>query len=143
MVIDLAEQTIDRNGYFVIGGKDVSNAQLKVPNPAIMSRNIIIGGENQNFLTNGNEYPIGLLLLYSTDYIPLELSKELPQIFVKPWLNEIKIWAKDMICYAKKAHSDRCLIYDQIHPSFVDLKYTNRQFNEGKNMKFIIKNFNF
>lgn len=136
MVLDLANVEFDDRDLFLFGGINIPKAQLKIPNQsqewnrAIEFTKHILYNQSTDILTDGDVYPIGLLLLYSSDSIPIVLNEHWPSVFALSWLKDLKVWTKDMIIYGKKTHSNRCKIFEDIYPDFVNFKYTKRNYNE-------------
>lgn len=118
----------------MIGGTSVLNANLKVPDMAIRYRDQILKSSMSNMITNGNRLPCALLLYYNPMQITLDTAY--PFQYLEPYLDIIIKSAKDMVVYGRRAHSNRCDVFEKIQPNFINKEYILRDFDESKTSIF-------
>lgn len=138
LVVDLWAEKTDDNGFFVVGGRAVEKAQLKVPNENIMYREMFSNEPRQlllsNFLLNGWSKPKAIVLLYKENERFRDLTLKKTSTFINindEVLNTITENLADMVVYAEKAGVERCNIFEQIQPRFANTNYMLREFDRG------------
>lgn len=122
------------SGFFTIGGSEVSNANMKVPNDYIKFRNSFNRGiaAISNFLVNGNKglSAIGLLFdsekLNPFDDIVLTKNKNFIKIDDKI-IELLKKYLVDIVVYGERKECDKCALFEIIHNDFANKKYTLRE----------------
>ena len=111
----MKELSFDDTNLFTIGGTKVENANLKVPNNRIQCRQHIVSLDKvwPNFLTNGDQMPKGVVLLYSSDGIPnLSLNTIMPCIEINDyWIKRLQKTIIDIVVYARNTPADKCDIF--------------------------------
>lgn len=85
LIVNLWNQRMS-NGYFTIGGNEVSSANLKIPNENIKFRTSFLPKNNilsvTNFLTNDKLSAIGLLYAEKEPFNDLKLSEKKPHLLI-------------------------------------------------------------
>ncbi len=134
--INLWNKKVRSNRLFVAGGKDVE-ADISTDDPSFgfqkkFESKYVTGTQRSiaSFLlpadqvqgeTINNEVPYGLALLYSESPLPeLKLSRSKKSIPVTQEIeNLVRDKLVDLVVYATTAPTDRCLIFELLHPPFV------------------------
>jgi len=134
MIIDLNGEMTDENGFFVVGGSDLTSANLKCPNDKIKFKHQLTTGTWKNMMTNGDRFPVGIALVYVNEVVPMLVLNDLtPYIVIRDniWIDKLAKITVDLVVYARKAQSNRCLIYEKIRSEFRKSNYIFRDFNES------------
>lgn len=135
-VITLWNQKTDKNGFFTIGGKLVSEAHMKIPNPCIQYRTLYSNNPlpdmtESNFIQNGNNYINAVALLYSRTPLPdIKLSHTHPYLTVTKKLQSlIKSSIVDFVVFGRRTNDERCAIFEEWLPQFVERRYLLRNYD--------------
>lgn len=141
LVVDLWDQKTDENGFFVVGGPSVKEANLKVSEQTkkiIMYRDMFNKQPSQlrmsNFLLNGWSGPKAIVLIYKKNERFKDFTIKETSTFITiddTVLNIIQDNLVDMVVYAENAKVERCNIFEQIQPRFVNINYMLREFDRG------------
>lgn len=136
LVVNLWNEKIDASGLFTIGGELLKNANMKLPNRYIKFRQINAPrgvSSMSNFLKNGRKRlnAIGLLYGYNNPFNEITIGDNNKEQFLRV-NDDIKKILKDslvdLVVYAKTCPFNRCNIYEEIHPNYVNRKYALREF---------------
>lgn len=147
-VATLWNQRVNKNGLYTIGGSNVQEADLKVPNDYIKFRNIFLpssASSLSNFLVNGNKDLNAIAILYDSEKLnPFEeitLTKKNTYIRIDDKITELlKKYTVDMVVYGQTKECDKCKLFEIIHQGFSNKKYTLREFPENANKQDISLN---
>lgn len=136
LVIDLWNENTAIDGFYLIGGSEINNAQLQVPNDLIMYKNSFKKQPSQllmsNFLLNGDNAPKGIVLLYKEGERFWDIRLTHDRTFIPitdEILNVIRENLHDMVVYAERAAAEKCSIFEEIQPQFIDRDYMLREFD--------------
>lgn len=135
LVVTLWNQHINEFGFFTVGGSEVYEADLRIPNQYIKFRQSFFPGtvsSISNFIVNGNKNINAIALLYGPHetFADIKLTKQINHI---PLQGRVKALVQkhlvDLVVYSKMYDSNRCDIYEELCPEFVNRKYVLREFN--------------
>lgn len=128
-----------KNGFFTVGGSGVKSANINVPNPDIKFRDSFktSSGTLSNFIVNGDKSlrAIGLLYGEKNPFSEFVLTKKTNRLRIDDKITEqMKNNLVDLVVYGGEVPCDKCALFEMIHNSFVNKKYTLRDFpaNTGK-----------
>lgn len=144
LIVNLWNQRMS-NGYFTIGGSEVSSANLKVPNENIKFRTSFLSKNNilsvTNFLTSDKLSAIGLLYAEKNPFNDFKLSEKKTYLLIDNVIMDIlKKNLVDLVVYGERAACDKCELFEIIHNDFSAKKYTLREFPTNKEKKDISLN---
>lgn len=131
-MVDVWGLSTNEDGFFLIGGKNVKNAQLKLPEN---SDKIIFRYESAqplitNFLKNGNKGAKAIILIYKKNhkFDDIVLTQSVSAIKINDKiLSLIKDHLVDMVVYAELEQSEKCKIFERIQPTFINRDYMLRE----------------
>lgn len=135
LVVTLWNSHTNKNGYFTIGGSSVATAEINVPNDFIRFRQCFNNGTIAfvtNFMLNDNSnlQAIGLLYSRGNSLPSIALTKKKNYMLLDDTIIQIlKEHLVDLVVYGKKIDQNRCNIYEEIYPGFLNRKYTLREFD--------------
>lgn len=137
LVATLWNERTDENGYFTIGGTEVSTANIKIPHNMVKFKSGFTGRSSviSNFLPNKEIRAIGLL--YDSNNLntfkDIVLSKKQPLVEINgDILKQLKEYLIDMVVYTRDKTCDKSELIEIIHEGFVTKKYAFREFNGKK-----------
>lgn len=136
LVINLWNERM-KNGFFTIGGSDVSNGDLKIPSDSIKFKNGFTVKKNvpsvSSFLVNENELSaIGLLYGEKNPFNEFKLTEKIREIVIDDKLKDIlKKSLVDLVVYGERKACDKCEFFEVIHDDFANKKYTLRDFSKN------------
>lgn len=133
----------NEDGFFLIGGKDVKNAQLKLPEnkDRIIYRYESAQPSITNFLKNGNKGAKAIVLIYKKNhrFNDIVITQSVSAIPInEKILALIQDHLVDMVAYAEIAALEKCNIFERIQPSFKNRDYMLRELDT----KFIDSSLN-
>lgn len=140
LVVDLWRSKTNENGFLVIGGPDVDNVQLELPNDNIMYRDKWNRNPKAkqltltNFLLNGWSDAKAIVLIYKKDerFEDFKLTERTTSITIDDKvLRIIQENLVDMVVYAEEASIERCNIFEIIQPRFKNINYMLREVDRG------------
>lgn len=120
------------NGYFVFGGLDVPNSNLKVDNPLVTYRRKFTKTPSLfGFLSNSNVYPHAIFLLYRSDGLPeIKLTEQTPYIKIDDAIKEtLRTTLQDIVVYGRRSVAEHCNIFEEICPALINRNYILREFD--------------
>lgn len=137
LVVNLWNEKTDENGFFVVGGTAITNANLNVPDQRIKFRTGFTKGlaSISNFLLNGNVYLVSIGLLYkkSDTFKEITLDLKVPSLKINSELEKrLRNNLVDLVVYGRKVPFDRCSFFERIYPDFEGRKYVLREFDTLK-----------
>lgn len=119
MYSNLSGNTFINSTYFVIG-ESHDNSDLLIEPPNVITKlNIYDGARGMNNIENGNNFPIAVLLIKTTndilvkDLFEMRISRATPILANQtlPWLASIIV---DMVIYGHKAPYNQCIFFDRL-----------------------------
>lgn len=124
-----------KNGFFTIGGTEVSKADLKIPSDYIKLKSDFDTGKKvqqtiTNFLMGKNVRAIGLLHdeRKNNPFDKFKLSKKQPSIKIDDEiLEQLKEYLEDLVVYGESNSCSKCEIFEKIKNEFSQ-KYILRDF---------------
>lgn len=130
LVVTLWNQRTNENGFFTIGGSQVSEANLKVPNDYIRFRNSFAPKSVpslSNFIINGNKDVQAIGLLYDDQRLnpfdEIVLTKKNNYIRIDDKITELlKKYLIDLVIYGETKACDKCNLFEIIHEDFAQYK---------------------
>lgn len=150
LVATLWNNRTDANGYFVIGGRGVENAGLKVPWASLKYRTGYRKKPGKlftmnDFLVNGNKHIKGIVLIYKRNDPFSRLQLVYPNTLWIQINNEIfeiiKETIVDMIVFGKRAPQQQCNIFQKLVPPFVNKKYyVLREYDKTEDQNYLCDN---
>ena len=115
----------NQEGFFVLGGSDVTNCDLHVENDLVQTKKKLTQGQAAvfNFLQDGNTVPYAIGLLYDEHGSPnIKLTKREPVLKLKN-NKELKLFLSehlvDLVVYSRMAPTDGCTVFDDLLSNFV------------------------
>lgn len=136
LMVDVWGLSTNEDGFFVIGGKDVQNAQIKLPEnkDRIIYRYESKQPQITNWMKNGNRGAKAIVLIYKENhkFNDIVLTESVSAIAITDKiLDTIKSHLVDMVAYAELAASERCNIFEMIQPSFKNRDYMLREMDHS------------
>lgn len=136
LMVDVWGLSTNEDGFFLIGGKDVKNAQLKLPEgeDRIIFRHETKQPPITNWLKNGNKGAKAIVLIYKKNhkFDEIVLTNSVSAIPLnEKILAIIKNHLVDMVAYAELAPAERCNIFERIQPSFKNSDYMLREMDHN------------
>lgn len=109
----------DKNGFFTIGGSEISTANFKVPHEMVKFRSsfTVMNSLITNFLANKDIRAIGLLhdekkVNAFTDFV---LTKKQPFIKINDdIIKQLKEHSIDLVVYSRDKTCDKCALFPTI-----------------------------
>lgn len=130
LIITLWNVRTNENGFFTIGGHEVSTADLKIPNDYIKFKNSFIPSIG-SFTIKKNIRAIGLLYdkKQFNPFSDFVLTKKQPNIKItEEILVQLKNYLIDLVVFAENKACDKSTIFEKIKDDFVFKKYILREF---------------
>lgn len=134
LVVTLWNEKTDKNGYYTIGGPEVSNANIRIPHDLIKFRRGFAGSSKSmsNFVTNGFRRLHAIILLHDSESLnPFDVfvltKKNTYYIIGDRMLAILKQYTIDMVVYTEKAECDECEMVEIIHSEYAEKRYTLRE----------------
>lgn len=134
LVVTLWNLKMSEKGFFTIGGNLVTEADIRIPSPYIKFRTSIFKSGQlsiSNFLKNARKSlnAIGLLYAFNDPFPDIKLESGSDALKVDDNIkNILKENLVDLVVYTKLGPMNKCDIYEEIYPQFVDREYTLREF---------------
>lgn len=135
LIVTLWNERTNANGFFTIGGSEVSTADLKVPHDMVKFKSSFTGKSSVfNFMSNREIRAIGLLhdsksLNTFGDFV---LTNKQPIVKINSdILAQLKKHLIDLVVYARDKACDKCELFEKIRDDFVSKKYILREFEKN------------
>lgn len=139
LVVTLWNERTNNDGFFTVGGSEVLNADLKVPNDYIrfrssFNKNAVVSVTN--FMKNGIKDLRAIGLLYDSEklnpFSEFTLSKTQTYIRIDDFLLEIlKKYLIDLVVYGERVSCDKSEVFEKIHNDFALKTYMLREFSSN------------
>lgn len=134
LVVTLWNSQINKKGFFTIGGTSIEKSDMKVGDPCVKFRQSFTKGivSMTNFLKNSNTHlhAIGLLYGINEPFKNIVINKTNNYIKIDDEVKDIlKNNLVDLVVYGRRTEYDRCNIFEEIYPAFINKKYTLREFD--------------
>lgn len=144
LVINMWNMKTNENGMLTIGGPNVPNVDVRIPNAYVRFRNEFQKNQKTlfSFLSTANKNLHAIAILYSEkNPIPeITLSAKQPFIKIDNDLKElIKSNLMDMVVYGRRAPFDNCELFLDLYPKFTNRKYVLREIDdENQNIDYTL-----
>lgn len=122
------------NKYFLIGGIDVQNADFSVTSDYVQFGTKYNKQTSlMNFIGNGNRNLKAIVLIYNKNHAFNEftIKKGEPRIKITNDMKAtIREYIVDMVVYGRQAQNDKCQLFEDIYPDFINRKYALREYDQ-------------
>lgn len=124
---------MNKTGFFTIGGLQIENADVRMPNVMIKTQNsfskVKMRPLSTSFLTiaNNEVRAIGLLFDEGNSFKDVVLNEKIQLLPIKEKNFEIlEKYLVDLVVFAAKVPCDKCELIEKIHTDFIQRKYILR-----------------